>query len=268
MSRSVTPVVWILRTLSCLAAGFILLAAGRTPAASANADLAMIRVPGGEYRPFFKGKNGVAPIPVDAFLLDRRPVTRREFEAFIAREPRWRRARVQPLFAERGYLADWQGDRARAGSELEPVTNVSWFAARAYCECEGKRLPSQAEWEWAAAGGDASDPTTVRLAETTRPPHATSPGAMLRFAMGQGRVPGLAFGQVWEWTSDFNALMVANPAPDEPSNSLFCGDGFRATDASDYAGFLRFSFRSSLKANYTLKNLGFRCARDLPEDVR
>ena len=258
----------IVRALSCLAAGMLMLAAGRPSAAHASADAnAMVRVPAGTYQPFFKGKNGTAPIPVQAFLLDRAPVTCADFAAFLAREPRWRKSQIRQLYAESGYLAGWNGDRVPAVTALEPVTSVSWFAAKAYCECEGQRLPTQVEWEWAAEG-DATRSSPIRLAEAVRPRPSAGSSASLRFAMGRGRVPGLAFGEVWEWTSDFNQLMVSSPSPDESNASLFCGDGFRANDARDYAGFLRFSFRSSLKANYTLKNLGFRCAKDLSEDAR
>ena len=46
-------------------------------------------------------------------------------------------------------------------------------------------------------------------------------------------------------------------------NALFCGSGgARAIDPSDSATFMRYAFRSSLKARYTVRNLGFRCARD------
>lgn len=268
MIGSVTSIARILRTSSCLAAGILMLAAGRPSAVFAGTGgAAMVQVPAGAYKPFFKGKNGSAPIPVRAFLLDASPVTQREFAAFLAREPRWRKSRVKPLFAEGGYLAGWNGERAPAASADAPVTSVSWFAAKAYCECEGKRLPTQVEWEWAAEGDDAQA-SPIRLAEATPRGHTTAPGATLRFAMGRGRVPGLAFGDVWEWTADFNQLMVSSPAAGESNSSLFCGDGFRANDARDYAGFLRFSFRSSLKASYTLKNLGFRCAKDLAEEVQ
>ena len=268
MNRFVTLIARIVRALSCLAAGMFMLAAGRPSAAFASPDgNAMVRVPAGVYQPFFKGKNGTAPIPVQAFMLDRAPVSRGDFEAFLAREPRWQKSRIKQLFAESGYLAGWNGDTAPAASELEPVTSVSWFAARAYCECEGKRLPTQVEWEWAAEA-DEAQPSPIRLAEAVRPRPGTGASATVRFAMGQGRVPGLAFGEIWEWTSDFDQLMVSSPSPGESNASLFCGDGFRANDARDYAGFLRFSFRSSLKANYTLKTLGFRCAKDLAEGVR
>jgi formylglycine-generating enzyme required for sulfatase activity len=227
----------------------------------------MIRVPAGSYRPFFKSKDPGQRILVSAFLLDAAPVTRAEFAAFLAREPKWRTAKVKRLFAEAGYLAGWKNDEPPAGTAEDPVTHVSWFAAKSYCECEGKRLPTQLEWEWAAESpaptADASAAAATRVASNESASSSPDPGVDLRFAMGQGRVPGLAFGRVWEWTSDFNSLLVAGATTDTGA-SLFCGDGFRANDARDYSGFLRFSFRSSLKASYTLKNLGFRCAKSLP----
>ena len=257
-SKSVPRAV---RVFEWLAASTLLLVAG-TPGV-ARAGTPMVRVPAGAYRPFFKGTEGAKPIPVPAFLLDAAPVTRGDFAAFLAREPRWRTARVKRLFAEAGYLAGWNHDRPPAGTDAEPVTHVSWFAAKSYCECEGRRLPTQAEWEWAAAppATAALPAPVIEVASTNAGSAATDPALALRFAMGRGRVPGLTFGQVWEWTSDFNSLLVAGATTDTGA-SLFCGDGFRANDARDYAGFLRFSFRSSLKASYTLKNLGFRCAQD------
>jgi formylglycine-generating enzyme required for sulfatase activity len=249
-------------------------------AARASAPAAMLRVPAGDYRPFYKGRSGARrKIPVAGFLLDREPVNVRDFLVFVTAHPDWRRSQVKRLFAEPSYLADWSADLAPTPAAGMPVTRVSWFAASAYCECEGKRLPTQAEWEWAAErsegrgpgprGGDlagvAGPADVVRLASRDRAPRPSQARGSLRFAMGRARTDGLVFGGVWEWTSDFNTLLLADPSPGgESSSSLFCGDGFRATDARDYGGFLRFSFRSSLKASYALKNLGFRCAKDMP----
>ena len=49
----------------------------------------------------------------------------------------------------------------------------------------------------------------------------------------------------------------------DTDKELFCGSGsVNATDLMNYAAFMRYAFRGSLKANYTTKNLGFRCAKD------
>src|SRR5690606_9535519 len=74
-------------------------------------------------------------------------------------------------------------------------------------------------------------------------------------------------GLVWEWTEDFNASLVTGESRDSGSEdlNLFCGGGgLRANDTSDYPRFLRYGYRTSLQADYTVRNLGFRCAKDAP----
>jgi formylglycine-generating enzyme len=202
----------------------------------------MVGVPSGSYRPFYKQAATAGSRRVEAFLLDERTVTRREYLAFVLHRPAWRKSRVDALFAESAYLNDWRGDLDPGqGSLDQPANFVSWFAAKAYCECHGKRLPTVIEWEWAASSGASPSGTGA----------ADSP---FGFAMGKS--------SVWEWTSDFNSVLISGRSDTASGSSLFCGDGYRANDARDYAGFLRHSFRASLKAGYTLKNLGFRCAKD------
>ncbi|HEX6764430.1 MAG TPA: SUMF1/EgtB/PvdO family nonheme iron enzyme, partial [Polyangiaceae bacterium] len=147
-------------------------------------------------------------------------------------------------------------DTEAGGAVSAPATFVSWFAARAYCSCQGKRLPTLAEWERAAS----SDPGSGDGADAPQ----RGRNERLAFAMGGGnRAPGSpVFGSVWEWTEDFDGAPVSGRTSDAADSNLFCGAGVRAADATDYGGFLRYSFRSSLRAAYALKNLGFRCARD------
>ena len=75
-------------------------------------------------------------------------------------------------------------------------------------------------------------------------------------------------GLVWEWVSDFNTAMVTGDARGDTGldRQLFCGSGsLGVKDRSNFPAFMRYGFRSSLKANYTVHNLGFRCAKDLEE---
>ena len=70
---------------------------------------------------------------------------------------------------------------------------------------------------------------------------------------------------IWEWTSDFNSAIVTGDARSDTGleRQLFCGAGsLGAKDPSNYPAFMRFGFRSSLKAGYAIHNLGFRCASD------
>ncbi|MEO8772772.1 MAG: SUMF1/EgtB/PvdO family nonheme iron enzyme, partial [Gelidibacter sp.] len=73
-------------------------------------------------------------------------------------------------------------------------------------------------------------------------------------------------GLVWEWTSDFNSVMLSGESrkDSDGDNNLFCGSAsLGATDLMNYAAFMRYAFRGSIKANYAIKNLGFRCAKDI-----
>ncbi len=192
----------------------------------------MLSVPAGVYQPFYRAQVGAQPILVPRFWLDVAPVSRQSFAGFVSQRSGWRRTQVERLYAERAYLADWQSELSPGdGAAMAPVVFVSWFAARAYCAWQGKRLPSVMEWERAASA--------VRALELSAA--AASPA-------------------LWEWTLDFNSLPV-DGGDGTRSASLFCGAGARATDPRDYTAFLRYAFRSSLKADYALKNLGFRCAK-------
>ena len=67
----------------------------------------MVRVGPGVAKPLYQARNE-APRSVAAFRLDRRAVTNAEFLSFVKRNPIWRRARISPLFADEGYLANWR----------------------------------------------------------------------------------------------------------------------------------------------------------------
>ncbi|HEV7606582.1 MAG TPA: SUMF1/EgtB/PvdO family nonheme iron enzyme [Steroidobacteraceae bacterium] len=215
-------------------------------------------IPAGVYTPFFKSGSKIRAVRVAPICLGASPVSHEEFLGFLRDHPQWRKSRIKTLFAENSYLADWQDDfTPQPGTLSHPVTFVSWFAAGAYCEARGGRLPTVAEWE---RFGGADQPANDRGA------------APFEFAMGR-RAPELAdtplvFPGVWEWTANFNSALVSGRIGTEESadSSQFCGDGIRAVNPANYAAFLRYSFRSSLRANFALKNLGFRCAREVPDD--
>lgn len=73
------------------------------------------------------------------------------------------------------------------------------------------------------------------------------------------------YGMIWEWTDDFNSVMIAGESrKDQTTNeNLFCsGAAVTTDDLKNYAAFIRFAMRGSLKANYTVDNLEFRCVKD------
>lgn len=184
----------------------------------------------GTYRPLFPPSPSEREIPVPAFRLDRAPVTNADFLAFVNLHPEWRRDRVAPLFADEHYLERWQGPAALgpAADPAQPVVDVSWFAARAYCAARGLRLPTEAEWELAATGSD------------------TKADAL------------------FEWVLDFDASALA---VGDGADVLQVCAGVAASasgDKTDFAAFERFAMRSALRARYTTHHLGFRCAGPAP----
>jgi formylglycine-generating enzyme len=234
-------------------------------------------VPAGIYRPLYPGRDEPKEADVAGFKIDKFPVTQGQYLAFVAANPRWRRSAVVELFADGNYLSLWPDDLHHPeGQAQAPVTQVSWFAARAYAQWAGGRLPSLAEWEYlAAASEDAAfgrdDPgyNQVILNWYAR----TTPERLPQVGLDPANFYGVhdLHGLVWEWVDDFNTALVTGESRGDSGleRNLFCGSGsIGAADPADYAAFMRFAFRSSLQANYTVRNLGFRCAQDLDENVQ
>lgn len=205
-----------------------------------------------------------------AFRLDRRPVTNADFLQFVREHDQWRRDRVAPLFADAQYLAHWSGptELGVGARPAQPVTHVSWFAAKAYCESHGARLPTWYEWEYAAAA-DGTSPDARRDAAWRQRILAWYAKPSSQPLDDVGRAPANFYGVfdlnglVWEWTVDYNALLVSNDSREQggADRAKFCGEGALSTaDRENYAVLMRIAFLSSLEANYTTANLGFRCA--------
>jgi sulfatase modifying factor 1 len=232
----------------------------------------MVVIPAGTYEPLLRTPQEPAQVAVPAFLLDEQPVTNADYLAFVTANPKWRRSQVSPLFADESYLQHWTGDLepGPAAPADAPVVRVSWFAARAYARWSGKRLPTTAEWERAAAAGydqpDGRNDATMKrdlYAWLARPvPAVLADAATLRPDFHGVR--GL-HGLVWEWVEDFNTATVTGESRADTGldRDLFCGAGsIGASDTTDYAAFMRAALRSSLQARNTTTSLGFRCARD------
>lgn len=71
-------------------------------------------------------------------------------------------------------------------------------------------------------------------------------------------------GLIWEWVEDFNTIFVTGESREDSSfnKNMSCGAGaMSGADKENYAAFMRFAFRSSLKGKSSAWNLGFRCVR-------
>ena len=229
----------------------------------------MVVINGGRYIPLYT-KNQ-KQVTVRSFMIDPYPVTNKQFLFFVEKNPKWQRSHRKSLFADVNYLKHWNGHLAlEAVIENVPVTNVSWFAAKAYCEASGKRLPTVDEWEFVAQASGTEkvgtkDPNFYQyiLEWYSKPtPQTLSPiGSGFHNVYDVHDLHGL----IWEWTLDFNSALITGESRGDTglNRDFFCGSGAVGTgDPKNYAAFMRAAFRASLKANYTISNLGFRCAKD------
>ncbi|WP_394974642.1 formylglycine-generating enzyme family protein [uncultured Croceitalea sp.] len=240
---------------------------------SQSEEEGVVKILKGTYTPMYTNTEiSEGQVSVNSFYIDKYPVTNEDFLDFIKSEfgKKWKKSKATALFVDENYLSNWENDITLKPSILRksPVTNVSWFAAKSYCEYKGGRLPTIREWEY------------VALADETKP-NATGDSLYVRKILAWYEAPSTVnkevgqavnywgvydlFGLVWEWTSDFNSIIISGDSrkKGDLNKKLFCGGSIvGASDLLDYAAFARYAFRGSLEPKYAIRNLGFRCACD------
>jgi sulfatase modifying factor 1 len=233
----------------------------------------MVLIPKGSYTPLFKSDDGPVEIEVEPFYIDQYQVTNQQFDAFIKKHPKWNKENIKPVFSDSNYLKHFsEHDLVDIGKQ--PVTNVSWFTARAYCRSVEKRLPTTSEWEYVAKASedlaDGSKQVGYReqiLEWYSKPATDTLPDVQ-ETPSNYWKVHGM-HGVVWELVNDFNTALVTGESRGDSQldKQLFCGAGAASSvDPSDYAAFMRYALRSSYSAHYTVESLGFRCAMDATQE--
>jgi formylglycine-generating enzyme len=288
------------------------------PAGPVVGEDRMVRLGGGRFRMGtddaegfpFDGEGPVREVELSPFLIDRYAVTNDDFRAFVgntgyvteAERFGWSYVFVGFLRAELRRVsprpdvtpwwaavtgADW-GRPEGPGSDLtgrgdHPVVHVSWDDAVAYAAWAGKRLPTEAEWEFAARGGhdqrrypwgDELTPGGRHMANIwqghfpvkntaedghvgTAPVGAFPPNGFGLFNMA---------GNVWEWCADWwgtdhPAGNLRDPVgPGSGAGKVMRGGSYLCHDS--YCNRYRVAARTQNELGSSGGNTGFRCARD------
>ena len=114
----------------------------------------MVLIPAGSFQMGSEnGRPNETPVhqaSLEAFYIEKYETTNADYRAFVLVNPQWQKSTVKT----RDYLKHWDGNDFPVGMDQYPVTYVTHEAAQAYCKWRGKRLPTEAEWERAARGGE------------------------------------------------------------------------------------------------------------------
>jgi len=228
----------------------------------------MVYVPAGTFEMGSKRFPALWPIHdvlVQAFHISKYETTNKQFKSFLDANPQWRKDRIASKYHDGGYLKHWQGDTYPSGEGDHPVVWVSWFAAKAYCEWAGGRLPTEAEWEYACRAGSTTEYCFGDVHSQLGDNAWYRRNANRRtHPVGQKKPNhwGLhdVHGNVWEWTSSIykDYPYVANDGREDPkdtgssrvlrggsflSTALFCRAAYRLSLHRPTRCYVRFGFR-------------------------
>lgn len=231
----------------------------------------MVLIPAG---PFRMGEGRGTTVDLPAFCIDRTPVTNARYKDFVSA------ARYHPpqsIFEKSNEIPDadlWRGDEYPKNIAEQPVINVSWISAQSYCHWNGKRLPTEAEWEKAARGTEGrafpwgnSPPDASRAwfnkrwqkTETLRAvgsfPAAASPYGVQDMA-----------GNVWHWTSTLYADYPYNLADGREDPGASGERVLRGGAWNSPAERLQSAARWSYPPHGAEPIIGLRCARALADE--
>lgn len=256
---------------------FAILSVAASTGLASEAD--MVRLPGGTFTMgsdrHLADERPAHAVTLEPFWIDRVPVTNAAFAAFLQRIGGTSNARGQHLFDwddRDARLREVEGRwRADPGYERHPANEMTWYGARDYCAALGKRLPTEAEREFAARGPqgrtypwgeERPDPSRARYGvgwTKTVPvgsfPEGATPEGVLDLA-----------GNVHEWTSTIMRPYPYRADDGREAPDILADRVVRGGAADTGADTLRASWRGasvSRRASAGHHNIGFRCAKDV-----
>ncbi len=221
-------------------------------------------------------------VTLDAFWIDQTEVTNAQFATFLNERGNqteggatWLELEDEDCLIEQVSGAY----RPRRGHDNHPVIEVSWYGALAYCEWAGARLPTEAEWEYAARGpqglvypwGDAFDCSRGNFDDETQKDDYVVPGgegcdgyertaAVGSFKTGASWCGALDMaGNVWEWVADWYGKYPSAPGTNPTGPAQGEIKVLRGGSWNNFPGWVRSASRFRFKPHLRDNTSGFRC---------
>ena len=230
-------------------------------ASAQQTDNSMVLITSGE---FTMGKSTAAPsdwqpehlVRISSFYMDKYEVTNKQYYEFCT-------AANYPL------PQFWGMKEFKSGPEYPdfPVVGVSYSDAFSYAKWAGKRLPTEAEWEYASRGGllNKNFPSGDQI-DSTKVNYGKKYKGILKVGSFQPNGYGLydIAGNVWEWTSDFYSENYYSTSPSDNPKGPERGRFKVIRGGSWHSGAMcqQNYYRNGLSPSWVDFGVGFRCVKN------
>ncbi len=250
-------------------------------------EMVMVYVPGGEFKmgstEGARDEQPVHTVALDGFWIDQTEVANTQFSAFLNEQGNQIEGDVTWLELEdEDCLIEQVGDehRPKNGYADHPATEVSWYGAAAYCKWVGARLPTEAEWEYAARGsqgwafpwGSEFDGTRLNYcdmnceqdwADEAFDDDYTVTAPVGNYPDGASWCDALDMaGNVSEWVADWYGDYPAKRQVNPKGPSFRHERAVRGSSWYNVSVYVHSAVRGSLTPDTTYSKVGFRCASD------